>query len=121
MLTSLALLLALGADPVPHVTLGKVTASEALAAVTTELRTHLVPMAGCLDLAAKEAPHLSGTVTVTFVAEPDRGVTSLTTSNDSLKNDTLVPCISARLRSGQWPVKQAPLTVTAVLKFKITP
>jgi hypothetical protein len=121
MLSSLALLLALGADPTPHVTLGKVTASEALSAVTVELRTHLVPMEGCLDLAAREAPHLSGTVTVTFVVEPDRGVTSLSTSEDSLKNDTLVPCISARLRSGQWPVKQAPLTVTAVLKFKVTP
>jgi hypothetical protein len=117
-LLPLMLTLSLGGAPKTHVSLGKVVASEAAAAVTTELKTHLTPLEGCFDLAIKDEPKLAGTVTLTFTVEPEGGVTSITASDDSVKNDTLVQCTMARLRAGKWPVKKAPLTVTASLKYK---
>jgi hypothetical protein len=115
---TLSLLLVLGAAPKAHVSLGKVTASEGKAAVTRELQTHVEPLEGCYDLAAKATPGLNGALSLTFTVEPEAGLTSITASEDSLKDETLVPCVMARLRRGSWPVKKKPLTVTATLKFK---
>jgi hypothetical protein len=96
-----------------------VTSSEATAAVTRELKTHLVPLEGCFDLASKDAPRLAGTLTLTFTAEPESGVTAISSAPDStIKDQTLVPCVMARLRAGAWPVGKRPLTVTVTLRFK---
>ena len=115
MVPALALLLA--AAPTLHVSLVKSTATEASAAVQKELKAQLAPLEGCYDLALKDNPSLTGSVTVTFTAERDEGVSTISAGPDSVKDDTLVSCVLARLRFGEWPNPKKTLKVTAVFHF----
>jgi hypothetical protein len=116
LITALALVLA--ADPKVHVSLVKSTATTNASAVQKELKAQLVPLEGCYDLALKATPSLHGAVTVYFSVEEDVGVTTINSSEDSVKDDTLVACVLARLRFGQWPKPKKPLAVTATFRFE---
>jgi hypothetical protein len=114
----LALALTLAAAPTPHVVLVKSSATASAAAVAKELKAQVGALEGCYDLALKAAP-VKGTLTLTFELEPDSGVTTISASEDSLKDDTLVPCVIARLRTGQWPAAKKTLTVHATYRFEL--
>jgi hypothetical protein len=116
MLTALALVLA--ATPKLNVSLVKSTASASAPAVTRELKAQLESLESCYDLALKDAPSLHGSVTVSFSVEAEVGVTTISASDDSVKDDTLVSCVLARLRFGEWPKPKKPLSVTATFRFE---
>jgi hypothetical protein len=119
MLTALALVLAAAPSaPKLNVALVKSTASANAPAVTRELKAQLEPLEGCYDLAVKDAPALRGQVTVTFSVDPEIGVTTISASEDSVKDDTLVSCVLARLRFGEWPKPKKALSVTATFRFE---
>jgi hypothetical protein len=87
--------------------------------VAKELKDQVEALAGCYDLALKARPGLKGTVTVSLEVQPRTGVTAVSASPDSVKDDTLVPCVLARLRTGEWPAEKAPLTIQATYRFEL--
>lgn len=114
-----ALILALvaGADK-PQVALVKVKASSDAAAVQREMREQLEPLEGCFDLALKENPSLHGLLGVSLTVEREAGVTAISATEDSLKDETLVSCALARLRFAQWPTPKKTLSISATFKFE---
>ena len=120
-LPMLTLVLILTAAPKLQVSLVKSTASASSAAVQKELKAQLVPLEGCYDLALKTAPSLQGKVTVSFSVDPEAGVTTISAGEDSVKDETLVPCVLARLRFGEWPRAKKLLAVTATFRFEQKP
>jgi hypothetical protein len=114
---TLVLALALAAAPKLHVSLVKSGATAGAAAVTRELKAQLVPLEGCYDLALKSSPALKGTLALTFDVEA-ASITRIKASDDSVQDDTLVPCVMARLRTGRWPTQKSALTVHATFRFE---
>ena len=114
----ISLLLVLAADPKVHVSLVKYTATASASAVQKELKAQLEPLEGCYDLALRANPTLHGSVTVLFSVEEEVGVTTINASEDSVKDETLVSCVLARLRFGEWPRPKKPLAITATFRFE---
>jgi hypothetical protein len=123
MCSVLALVLT-AAFPDLQVVLAKSTASPPayLPAVRKELQAQVEPLKGCYDLALKSDPALRGTVTATFTVEAGVGIAAISAGEDSIKDETLVSCVLARLRyGGDWPQPKTRLTVTATFRFDRKP
>ncbi len=113
----LFLALTLATAPKPQVTLVKSSGSGNAAALAKELKSQAVGLHDCYDLALRDTPTLKGNLSVTFQVEPSTGVTTVTVGDDSLKDDTLVPCVVARLRTS-WPKVKKTVTVHATYHFE---
>ena len=118
MLLALAAALSVTAAPELQVSLVKMTATSNQPAITKELKAQLGSLEGCYDLALKGTPSLRGAMTVLFVLDVDIGLTSISATEDSVKDDTLVSCVLARLRFGEWPKPKKPTSVSATIRFE---
>ena len=103
---AIALLLFLsGAEPTgakqaakPRVSVTNLSAGKGRAAIRKTINGELDALDGCYELALKEAPDLSGTVSLTF--ELSRGSTTAQNSalgRGTVENEVLGPCVLARL------------------------
>ncbi|MBK7863751.1 MAG: AgmX/PglI C-terminal domain-containing protein [Archangiaceae bacterium] len=119
---TLVLCLTLLASPEPKmkISIARVEASAAKAAVTRVLKAQLEPLKGCYDLALKEEPELAGTVGVKFDLEKGATAANRPTAVDGgLTQATLVPCVLARLGSVEWPKASQQNHVELTLKFAL--
>ncbi len=115
---STLLLLALAAAPKASITVVKSSATVNAPAAARELKSQAEGLRDCFDLALKSSPSLKGELTLTLKAEPGAGVTSLTIDEDTVKDETLSSCASARLRTS-WPSVKKAVTVHATYHFEV--
>jgi hypothetical protein len=108
------------AEPKMKISLGKLSATEAKAAVSKTAAAQLEPLKGCYDLALKSAPDLKGELAVRFALERGAENPEAVSVDEvsTLKDDTVSQCVMARLRSTKWPKPKARSEVALTLKFE---